>query len=174
MEENPLSGDDDLRELVVQPVNFDIGSIFVFSMQSLPKKSMEWDFCDNIDSMFVGCRVGTNLLVYSHREDSKFHAPAKECIDSLRHQSAPWAIAWPCVHEFIGIVTRPGIYQPPTSLNQALAAVDAWLAGGNLHLLSESPGYFEKLRELALAAKLSGPRIATFPCSRSSKPAIRW
>jgi len=103
--------------------------------------------------------VDTNLLVYSHREDSKFHEPAKECIDSLRHQSAPWAIAWPCVHEFIGIVTRPGIYQPPTSLNQALAAVDAWLAGGNLHLLAESPGYLEKLRELALAAKLSGPRI---------------
>jgi hypothetical protein len=103
--------------------------------------------------------VDTNLLVYAHREDSEFYAPAKECIDSLRHQSAPWAIAWPCVHEFIGIVTRPGIYQPPTSLNQALAAVDAWLAGGNLHLLSESPGYFEKLRELALAAKLSGPRI---------------
>ena len=34
-----------------------------------------------------------------------------------------------------------------------------WLAGGNVHLLSESSGYFEKLRDLALAAKLSGPRI---------------
>ena len=42
---------------------------------------------------------------------------------------------------------------------QALTAVDAWLAGGNVQLLSESPGYFEKLRELALAAKLSGPLI---------------
>jgi len=38
-------------------------------------------------------------------------------------------------------------------------AIDAWLAGGNVQLLSESPGYFEKLRDLALAAKLSGPRI---------------
>ncbi len=103
--------------------------------------------------------VDTNLLVYSHRADSEFHAAAKEFIDSLRHQSAPWAIPWPCIHEFIGIVTRTGIYQPPTALNQACAAVDAWLAGGNLHLLAESPGYFEKLRELALAAKLSGPRI---------------
>ena len=103
--------------------------------------------------------VDTNLLVYSHREDSEFHATAKEFIDSLRHQSAPWAIPWPCIHEFIGIVTRTGIYQPPTVVNQAFVAVDAWLAGGNLHLLAESPGYFEKLRELALAAKLSGPRI---------------
>ena len=103
--------------------------------------------------------VDSNLLIYSHREDSKFHVAAKELVDSLRHQSAPWAIPWPCVHEFIGIVTHTNIYRPPTSLNQALAAVDAWLASGNLHLLSESPGYFDKLRELALAAKLSGPRI---------------
>ena len=103
--------------------------------------------------------VDSNLLIYSHREDSKFHASAKELIDTLRHQSAPWAIPWPCIHEFIGIVTHPNIYKPATSLNQALATVDAWQAAGNLHLLSESPGYFEKLRELALAAKLSGPRI---------------
>ena len=103
--------------------------------------------------------VDTNLLVYSHREDSKFHAPAKELIDGLRHQSSPWAIPWSCIHEFIGIVTRTGIYSPPTSLNRALETVDAWLAGGNVQLLSESPGYFEKLRELTLAAKVTGPRI---------------
>jgi toxin-antitoxin system PIN domain toxin len=103
--------------------------------------------------------VDSNLLIYSHREDSKFHAAAKELIDSLRHQHAPWAIPWPCVHEFIAVVTHPKIYRPPSCLNDALAAVDAWLAGGNVHLLSESPGYFEKLRDLARAAKISGPHI---------------
>jgi hypothetical protein len=41
----------------------------------------------------------------------------------------------------------------------AFATVDAWTAGGNVHLLSESSGYFEKLRELATAAQLKGPRI---------------
>ena len=103
--------------------------------------------------------VDSNLLIYSHREDSKFHVAAKELIDSLRHESAPWAIPWPCVHEFIGIVTHTNIYQPASTLPQALVAVDAWLAGGNVHLLAESPGYFEKLCGLALASKLSGPRI---------------
>jgi hypothetical protein len=48
---------------VVHPVNFDVGSIFVFSMQSLPEKRSEWDFCDNIDSMFIGCRVGKVGLI---------------------------------------------------------------------------------------------------------------
>ncbi len=103
--------------------------------------------------------VATNLLVYSHFADSKFHEPARDLIDGLRHGSAPWAIPWPCVHEFLGIVTHPKIYKPASTPEQAFAAVDAWLAGGNAHLLAESPGYFGKLKELALAAKLSGPRI---------------
>jgi toxin-antitoxin system PIN domain toxin len=103
--------------------------------------------------------VDANLLIYSHREDSEFHGAAKELIDRLRHQAAPWAIPWPCVHEFIGIVTHPNIYRPASTLGEALAAVDAWLAGDNTHLLSEGHGYFEKLRDIATAARLKGPRI---------------
>ncbi len=103
--------------------------------------------------------VDTNLLVYSHRGDSEFHVTAKELIDRLRHQSAPWAIPWPCVHEFISIVTHPNIYRPATTLSAALAAVDAWRAGANAEFLAEGPGYFEKLRAVATAARLKGPRI---------------
>lgn len=63
------------------------------------------------------------------------------------------------MHEFIGIVTHPNIYQPPTSLKTAFDAVEAWLASGNLYLIAESDGCFEKLRELATAAQLKGQRI---------------
>ena len=101
----------------------------------------------------------TNLLVYAHREDSEFHAPAKELLDSLRHQSATWAIPWPCIHEFIGIATHPGIYDPASTLAAALGFVDSLLASPQLRLLAEGSGYFERLRVLALAAKLKGPRI---------------
>jgi toxin-antitoxin system PIN domain toxin len=100
-----------------------------------------------------------NLLVYAHREESEFHAAAKEHVDSLRHQLAPWAVPWLCVHEFIGIVTHPRIYRPASTLSEALGFLDALFASPQLHLLSESPGYFEKLREVATAARLKGPRI---------------
>ena len=103
--------------------------------------------------------VDSNLLVYSHREDSGFHTTAKGLIDSLRHQSAPWAIPWPCVHEFISIATHPGIYKPASTLSEALGFLDSLFTSPQLHLLSESPGYFEKLRDIATAARLKGPRI---------------
>jgi uncharacterized protein len=103
--------------------------------------------------------LDTNLLVYSHRPESPNHADAKTLLDSLRNNPASWAIPWPCVHEFIGVVTSLRVFKKPTPLEAAFAAVDAWLAAGNLQLLSEGHGHWEQLRALALAAKLSGPRI---------------
>jgi toxin-antitoxin system PIN domain toxin len=103
--------------------------------------------------------LDTNLLVYAHREDSEFHAAANHKVDSLRRQPVPWSIPWPCVHEFIGIVTHPAIYKPASTLPEAFAFLDSLLASPQLHLLSESSGYFEKLRALAAAARLKGPRI---------------
>jgi toxin-antitoxin system PIN domain toxin len=103
--------------------------------------------------------VDTNLLIYSHRLESPFHRAAKELIESLRSHSETWAIPWPCVHEFLSIVTHPKVFKTPTSLAEAFASVDAWLAGGNVHLFGESDGYLERLREIAEAAELKGPRI---------------
>ena len=100
--------------------------------------------------------VDTNLLIYSHREESEFHAVARAAIDQLRHGHANWAIPWPCVHEFIGIVTHPKIYRPPTPLSVALATVETWHAAGNLLFIGESEGYLAKLKDLAIAAHLKG------------------
>jgi len=101
----------------------------------------------------------SNLLIYSHREDSEFHAAAKELVDSARQQAAAWAVPWPCIHEFIAIVTHPGIYKPASTLAEAFGFLDALFASPQLHFLSESSGYFEKLRAVAAAARLKGPRI---------------
>src|SRR4051812_41333254 len=103
--------------------------------------------------------IDTNLLIYSHRKDSDFHGPAKELVEGLRRQSAPWAIPWPCIHEFIAIATHPAIYKPASTLSEALAFLDGLFASPQLHLLAESSGYFEKLREISVAARLRGARI---------------
>jgi uncharacterized protein len=103
--------------------------------------------------------VDSNLLIYAHKEGSPFHLAAVEINDALRHQPAPWAVPWPCIHEFIGIVTHPNIYKPASLLPEAFGFVDALMASPNLHLLAESPGYYEKLRHVSVAAKLKGPRI---------------
>ena len=103
--------------------------------------------------------IDTNLLVYAYRADSRFHGTATESLRPVLEGPAAWALPWPCIHEFIGIVTHERIYQPASPLPGVMAFLDSVLGSPQLQLLSESPGYFEKLRELVLAAKLSGPRI---------------
>jgi predicted nucleic acid-binding protein len=103
--------------------------------------------------------LDANLLVYAYREDSEFHPDAMEQLRPVIEGGSPWALPWPCVHEFIGVVTSGRVYKPASPLSNVLGFLDSLMTSPQLHLLSESPGYFEKLRELALAAKLSGPRI---------------
>ena len=50
--------------------------------------------------------VDTNILVYSTREDSPKHAASLAAVIRLAESDRPWAIAWPCIHEFFAIVTH--------------------------------------------------------------------
>ncbi len=103
--------------------------------------------------------VDTNLLVYAHREDSEWHEPAIARLQDLAESKARWAIPWPCVHEFLAIATHPRIFSPPTPIAAALDQVAAWLESPSLVLLAEDADYWQALRELVAAARVSGPEI---------------
>jgi toxin-antitoxin system PIN domain toxin len=103
--------------------------------------------------------VDTNILVYAHREDSLFHGPASERMMELSESVATWAIPWPCLHEFLAIVTHPRIYAPPSPLSRALDQIEAWLESPTLVLLSESAEHWATLRALLTAGRIAGPRV---------------
>jgi toxin-antitoxin system PIN domain toxin len=103
--------------------------------------------------------VDTYILVYAHREDSPFHDAAAARVAELAEGAAPWAIPWPCLHEFLAIVTHPRIYAPPTPLERAVDQVDAWLESPSLVLLTEGAGYWPKLRTLVTDARVAGARV---------------
>lgn len=103
--------------------------------------------------------VDTNILVYAHRADSPFHAAAHACIGSLAEGAASWAIPWPCLYEFLAIVTHPRIYSPPTPVPKALDQVEAWLESPTLRLLTEAEGHWDVLRDLIARARVAGPKV---------------
>jgi len=103
--------------------------------------------------------VDTNILVYAHREDSPFHPAAFQCLVELAEGPATWAIPWPCLHEFLAIVTHPRIYAPPTPLPRALGQVDAWLESPTLALLAESPAHWPTLRAVIAGGRVAGARV---------------
>ena len=103
--------------------------------------------------------VDTNLLVYAHREDSPLYDAAYISISELAEGNIPWTIPWPCIHEFIAIVTHPRIYYPPTPLRKAIDQVEAWLESPSLLLLSETEDYWQYLKPVLQKGHISGPQV---------------
>ena len=103
--------------------------------------------------------VDTNILVYAHREDSEWHSAAYARIAQLAEGRGAWAIPWPCIHEFLAIVTHPKIFAPPTPLAAAIDQVEAWLESPTLQLLAESELHWLQFRALLLSGKIAGPKV---------------
>ena len=103
--------------------------------------------------------VDTNILVYAHREDSPWHDVALAKVTELSEGRASWAIPWPCIHEFLAIVTHPRVYSPPTPLVAAVNQVEAWIESPSLVLLAETEGYWPELRSVLEQGRISGPQV---------------
>jgi len=102
--------------------------------------------------------VDTNILVYAHREDSKWNERAYETIGGLAQGTTAWALPWPCVGEFISVVTNARVFPTPTPLDIALQQVDIWLESPPLVLLGEPAGFWPSWRAMLEEARLVGPR----------------
>ena len=103
--------------------------------------------------------VDTNVLVYAHRKEMPLHLAALGTLETLITGIAQWAIPWPCVHEFIAVVTNPRIFKTPTPVTKAFETVRSWDQGKNLQYLAEDPDYLATLEELVRPTALSGAKI---------------
>jgi uncharacterized protein len=101
--------------------------------------------------------IDTNVLVHAHREDSPWHHAATVALASLGNRR--WAIPWPCVHEFLAVTTHPRIFDPPSPLADAVAAIASWFDSKKVERLAESEGYWEVLAGLLQTAKIVGPQV---------------
>jgi toxin-antitoxin system PIN domain toxin len=103
--------------------------------------------------------VDTNVLVHAHRRDSQWHQAAQASVRELAEGAGRWALPWPCIHEFLAIVTHPRIWSPPTPVAAALAQVEAWLESPTIVLLHEGDDYWPRLKAIVSAGRVDGPRV---------------
>jgi uncharacterized protein len=99
--------------------------------------------------------VDTNVLIYAEMTTSRHHVAARELLRELAEDPRPWAIPWPCVYEFLRVVTHPRVYHPPAPLRVALADLHTILASPSLMLLSETPRHLD-----VMAGVLKGSGVA--------------
>ena len=85
-----------------------------------------------------------------------FHERARDVLTEAVGGPEPVSIPWPCVHEFLAVVSNPRIFRDPTPMDEALDAVGRLLDSVGGGFLAEGEGYLVTLERLARPALLQG------------------
>jgi len=100
--------------------------------------------------------LDTNILLAARREELPHHPQARRLLRRLASGSQPWALPWPCVYEFLRVVTHRRVFQPPTPLARAVEDVVHLLAAPSLVMLGEGPAHGVHLERQMLAGEAAG------------------
>jgi len=100
--------------------------------------------------------IDTNVLVYSEIVSSSQHRAARLLLTELAEGSAPWAIPWPCVYEFLRVITHPRVFSPPVPMEVALHDLEQILASPSLILLAETDRHAEILTQVVRESGVTG------------------
>lgn len=103
--------------------------------------------------------VDTNILVYSQLATIPQHGRAHALLRDLATGSAPWAIPWPCVYEYLRVISHPRLHHPPMPVRQALAEFANLLASPSLVLLQETSDHWDFLNRAIEESGASGNLI---------------
>lgn len=100
--------------------------------------------------------VDTNILVYAEIISSAHHDRALGLLTELAGDPRPWAIPWPCIYEFLRVVTHPRVFHPPVPMERALSDLGQILGSPSLRLLSETPRHAEIMGRVLVGGNVSG------------------
>ena len=89
--------------------------------------------------------LDTNILVYARRKETPHHPAALKLLRELAEGDTPWALPWPCVYEFLRVVTHHRVFDPPTPVVAALEDLDQLLTSPLARVAWRGPGAREAL-----------------------------
>lgn len=71
--------------------------------------------------------VDANVLLNAVNASAPDHASARRWLDHALSGGAPVGFAWIVLLAFLRLTTRPGLFERPLTVDQALEVVDGWL-----------------------------------------------
>lgn len=96
------------------------------------------------------------MVVYAHREETPEHQWARAWLTFLAESAVPWGLPVFCIGEFIRVVTHPRIFDPPSTLREAVAALSSLTESPSFDLLMPGPGYLDRFASMVVAADARG------------------
>ncbi len=105
--------------------------------------------------------VDTNLLVYAHRSAVKEHMAARSALSRAASSATGWGIPYPCVAEFLAVVTHPSAAGRPSTPEEAARFLEA-LRDAGMQILYPTHGFGFRLLRQAAETGVRGVRIFDF------------
>lgn len=100
--------------------------------------------------------VDTNVLVYAHRAETAQHSAAARRLVELAEGTGLWGLPVFCAGEFIRVVTHRRVFNPPSTLDEAIQFLERVVAAPACHILWPESGFFELLTAIARQADARG------------------
>jgi len=100
-----------------------------------------------------------NVLVYAHRKDSPLHAQALQWLETLINSDEAFAMSELVFSGFMRIVTHPKIFNPPSSLKDALLFTEQIRNQPNCVIVSPQDRHWDIFSKLCKQANAKGNLI---------------
>ena len=100
--------------------------------------------------------VDANLLIYAVNQDAPDHERARAWLQAKLSSDEPFGLASTVSLAFLRITTRPGIFQQPLRVDEALGFVDSWVAQPCVHWVAPGPNHWSIFRNLVSAVGTAG------------------
>jgi toxin-antitoxin system PIN domain toxin len=101
-----------------------------------------------------------NVLVYAHRNDEEVHSAYRAWFEALVNGDQPFALSVLVAVAFVRIVTNPKIYDAPTTIEVALAAIDQIVGHPRCRLIAPESDHWERVATLCRATGAKAKLVA--------------
>ena len=100
--------------------------------------------------------VDTNVLIHAHRAETALHRTAARELKELAEGKVLWGLPVFCEGEFIRVATHRRVFNPPSTLDEALRFLEGILAAPGCRVLLPESGFAELLATVAREADARG------------------
>ena len=100
--------------------------------------------------------IDTNVLVYAHRGETTLHDVAAARLVALAEGAVQWALPIFCVTEFLRVVTHGRVFNPPSTVTQAVAFIESIAAAPSCEVLRPGPEFLAMLADTVRRTEARG------------------
>lgn len=97
-----------------------------------------------------------NVLVHAHRRDSPQHAVCRPAVEAMLASDQAYGVSELVLSAFVRIVTHPKIFNPPSTLDEALTFAQEVLTPEHAVPIAPGPRHWEIFAKLCRESRVKG------------------